>query len=252
MSVSKTLLLLACWIVCVAANYDQSVEIVSSNGTVLDWVVLSDVFKRADTAPGMLGTAESGQTWNLSGALAGQAQISNHAITALTGASGPFYAYINLSGTIVAIGAKLTWVAGSGSAGTIGGFEVIAADGVGGLLNHMIHSVNLGNAMPPFITWWNGASQNNAVSGCTWTSNWPAPKAGDVWDVSVTRTGATDYHYTQTNPDGSVSIEDCIGDPHVAQLWASGIQPIWEAGSQVQTALVPTFSQVWADKLPGS
>jgi hypothetical protein len=212
-------------------------------------VVLNDLFTRADTAPGTLGIAETGQTWALSGLLFTQTQISNHAITSLTGASGPFYAYLNVIGPVVEFGAQVTFVAGSGTPGTIGGFEIIASDGVGSLLNHMIHPVNLASGARPGVTWWNGVSQNNPLTGCTDTGVWPTAKVGDVWSISVTRTGVTDYHYTETTPSG-VAVEDCIGDAHVDQLWAAGTQPIFEAGSQVQTAIVPTFSHVWAYRAP--
>ncbi len=206
------------------------------------FVVLNDTFARADTAPGTLGVAETGQTWNLSGLLFTVAQVKNHAISAASGAD-VFYAYVNLSGSIIAIGAKITWVSGGG-AGT-GGFEVIGSNGVGGLLNHMIHSVNLGAGSPPFITWWDGANQNNAVSGCTWTNNWAIASVGDTWLVSVTIDG-NNYHYNQVNNDGSLSTENCLGDPHISQLWNSGVQPIWESGSIGNNAISPTFSQAWA------
>jgi hypothetical protein len=242
-------LVVACWFASVAATAspNYTAQIVSSSGTVLDNVVFSDYFKRADTAPGTLGTAETGQAWALSGLLFTQAQISNHAITSLTGASGPFYAYVTLTGSIWSFGAKVTFVAGSGTPGSRGGFEVIASDGVGGLLNHMIHPVNLAAGACPGVTWWNGVSQNNPLTGCSCSGTFPSSQVGDVWDISVTRTGTTDYHYTETTSSG-VGVEDCIGDAHVATLWGTGVQPIFEAGSQVQTAIVPTFSQVWANK----
>src|SRR5713101_1417344 len=87
----------------------------STSGTgVPTFVVLNDTFARSDTSPGTLGIAETGQTWNLSGSLFAVAHIRNHAITAVSGAD-VYYAYINLSGSIIAIGAKITWVNGGGA-----------------------------------------------------------------------------------------------------------------------------------------
>jgi len=215
---------------------------VIGGGGVPSFVVLNDTFARADTSPGTLGTAETGQTWNLSGVLFTVAQIKNHAISAASGAD-VFYAYVNLSGNVIALGAVITWVNGGG-AGT-GGFEVIGSDGGGGLLHHMIHAVNTANGNPPHITWWQDSNQNNSLSGCSWTSNWAIPSPGDKWLVSVTIDG-NNYHYYQINGDGSLAKEDCIGDSHVSLLWGTGDQPIWESGSIGNNAISPTFSQAWA------
>lgn len=218
-----------------------------SSGVTVNSSQFLDNFTRANTALGTLGTADSGQLWAVSGPNVANVQVLNHAITAVLGTS-QFYATpaVALTGNVVQMGARILWVAGSGS--NTQTVELIGSSGTGGFFNQVLHTVNNGLAnSPPAITWWNGVSQGNAEQNCTGSplSAWEAVAVGDTDIIALTYTGSGHVFYQETYPDGTMATEDCY-DPNNGTVWGNNPSPIWEAGGQAGAAIVPTFIQTWA------
>ncbi len=176
-------------------------------------IVVFDDFHRSDRLlrGDMLPT---GQIWGVSGAGYLTAAIKNNLMVS----DDYIYSFVVLPSRTFRFGGKFSW---AGDPGTPAGITLISANGVGGLLDQMIHTYIDSSGINP--TWWDvGTSQNNPLANCTGNPYFvpELTTSGAISQVYVTITGNI-IHF-----EGSNGLKYDCTDPHVGTL--SGSVLIWE------------------------
>ncbi len=197
---------------------------------------LIDTFERPDQSG--LGNAESGQTWQLTGAGVANAQIKSGRFTGATPPSGDstVYAGIVLPQTPITIGGRISFVAGPGG-GSTGVIALISSNDASITLQHMVHLVI--SPTQAGVTWWEGASIDQPMaSGGTVTFATPLATDGTSYEVWMTIVG-DNVHVDF--PDGT--SHDWY-DPKVSAL--AGSLAIFEVAYNATSTFLPRWDSVEA------
>lgn len=204
-------------------------------------LMLSDSFHRPNQMG--LGSADTGQTWNLTGPGASSAQINNNSYMGGTPAATPtgntIYAFQLFPDPVARVDGSFTFHASGGGTNNSAVAISISSDPAN-LISQMIHLCCTRENC--YLTWWNGEKQNQPPASCSIAN--PHYYRLDMerkYDASIVVNGDK---ATVFLPDASRM--DCQ-DPNFLPL-TSGRGAFWEVWYDASTFDIPSFNAVAARK----